>query len=589
MSTLAKRDFRLYFGLYLPYRLRLIGLFVLYAIKHGVWMVFPLLIKQVIDVYIPHGEVRKIFLCIPVVLAMGVVNLLCHSPYRALVAELLKSVSRDLRTQIINKLQILSLSFLSHTETGRYYSKIMVDVNKLEGLGNVVLTQMTGAVFTFVYASVFLLLVNAKMLLAFLVIVPVYVLIYRIFHRRFEKYQHQVRMADEDLSQSVNQFIQTSSLSRIHGEEEFERNRVVERGDRIVEKYKRISFSLGIFNILIATSSQMFQISIIAFSALAVISGHMTLGALVIFYQYMTQMVNSVISFIDIFPSFVESAESLRSIQEILNTPDIEQNEAKRKIPSVRGEIEFRDVDFCYEPGKKALDCVSVKILQGQTIALVGASGSGKSTFVNAALGLLRPHKGRIFVDGQDVNDIDMRVVRKFVGVVTQQPILFRGTIAENIAHAKVKIDEAEVIEAAKRANAHEFIETMPKQYQTMVGEQGATLSGGQRQRIAIARAILRKPSILVLDEATSALDSISEREVQKGILYLLGRQTTLTIAHRLSTIRDADLILVFRQGRIIERGTHSQLLQAAGTYASMFAAQSMTIAEDSPAEPSFI
>jgi ATP-binding cassette subfamily B protein len=475
-------------------------------------------------------------------------------------------------------LQILSLNQSNKTETGRYYSKIMLDVVKAENLANTIFNNVFGAVFSVVYAIVVLSFVDSKLMLWFFLVVPVYVMIYRLFSGRFRKYQHQARKADEDLSQAVNQFIQTSLLTRVHGEEAFEARKIDDKGLTVIQQYKKISGSIGAFGISIATISQVFQITIVSFSAIMVMKGSLTIGGLILFLNYMQQIVGSVNMVMDLFPTFTEASESIRSIREILDSPDIEQNESKPVLKNIKGRIEFENVMFSYTGERQALEDINLVIEPGTTVALVGPSGSGKSTLVNMALGMLRPQQGICRVDGNDINNIDMRSVRRFVGVVTQQPILFYGTVAENIAHARIDTPRNQIEDAAKKANAHEFIMAMDKGYDTIIGEQGTTLSGGQRQRIAIARAILRKPSILILDEATSALDSLAEREVQTGIDAMLGRQTTLTIAHRLSTVRKADLIIVLNNGKIVETGTHASLLKQNGMYVQLHNAQTFLV-----------
>jgi ABC-type multidrug transport system fused ATPase/permease subunit len=223
-----------------------------------------------------------------------------------------------------------------------------------------------------------------------------------------------------------------------------------------------------------------------------------------------------------------------------------------------------------YDGYKAALQKINAHIEPGLTVGLVGKSGSGKSSFVNLILGLYRPQQGCVKIDGQDINMLDMRSVRRFCSVVSQDPILFRGTIFENIAHGLPNASLAQVMQAAEVANAQEFIYQMPQGYNSLVGEGGVTLSGGQKQRIALARAVLRNPAILILDEATSALDTASEKKVQAAIDRMSGNQTTFIIAHRLSTVRNVDIILVFKNGQICEQGSHDELLATQGEYASL-------------------
>ena len=262
---------------------------------------------------------------------------------------------------------------------------------------------------------------------------------------------------------------------------------------------------------------------IVAVCATLVMRGEMLIGSLVLFLTYITQLTNTVTNIINQFPTITEFAESVYSINEVLDAAEEERNDGKDKPVAIAGQIEFQAVDFSYGNGPQVFAGLSVVIERSATVALVGASGSGKTTFVNLALGLVQPQRGRILLDGRDLVSLDMRHVRKQVGVVTQEPIIFRGTVYENIAHGREDFDKQAVREAARRANAHDFIAALPDGYDTVVGERGATLSGGQRQRIAIARTIFRRPAILVLDEATSALDAEAEREVQKGSMLCWG------------------------------------------------------------------
>jgi ATP-binding cassette subfamily B protein len=274
-------------------------------------------------------------------------------------------------------------------------------------------------------------------------------------------------------------------------------------------------------------------------------------------------------------PQIGKGLESVRSIGEVLQAPDLEQNDGKAEVTGVLGRFEFRDVTLTYpDSDRPSLEGFDLEVRPGETIALVGGSGAGKSTVLNLVIGFLRPTGGRILLDGADMETLDLRDYRSFLSVVPQESILFEGSVRDNVTYGMADVPDDRVRAALRDANATEFIDRMPQGLDTVVGERGARLSGGQKQRLAIARALIRDPRVLVLDEATSALDSRSEALVQQALGRLVRGRTVFVVAHRLSTIRTADRIVVMDEGRIVEIGSHAELLRRGGAYAGLQAAQ---------------
>ncbi len=542
----------------------------------------PVLFKIIVDRYVPAGDKVSIIVMIFVALGFSLINTMFHAAYWVNYIGVVKSVSRDLRHMIVARLQMLSLSYHNQSETGRYFSKIVSDVERTEQFAHVAANNLFSGAFYLCFLCGVLGYINYRVLLIFFLVTPVYYILIGLFRRAAQRSRHHERLARENLSARVSSFLQCSLLARLHGHEDFEQRKVDIGSDEVTEKSTAAEGTVALFNALTTGVSTSFNYTVLAVTSFCVIDGTLTIGEMFLFASYTGMLMNQINALLGVWPIITLFNESVSSLQEILAAPDLEYNHGKRALAKVNGDVKLENVTFSYNPGQPVLKDVNVHIEPGMTVGLVGKSGSGKSTFVNLILGLFRTQNGLVMIDDVPVNELDMRTVRKFVGVVSQSPILFTGTIFENIVHAYQSTPLEKVVAAAKKANAHDFIVEMKNGYDSPAGENGVMLSGGQRQRIALARTLLREPSILVLDEATSALDSESERAVQRAIDNLVkSRQmTTFVIAHRLSTVRHVDLLLIFRDGQIVERGSHEELVALNGEYANLLAYQSL---EDAP------
>ncbi len=381
----------------------------------------------------------------------------------------------------------------------------------------------------------------------------------------------------EVLSSRVGEMASLIPVTRAHGLEETAVTRVAHGADGV----RRAGLHLDMLNGHVASISwvamQLLGVGCLVLAALFSLTGVLpiTPGEVVLLSTYFTLLTQGLTQLLMLIPVGARGLESVRSIAEVLQEPDLELNEGRDAVADVSGEIDLHAASHRYAgAGDDALHRIDLRIPAGATVAFVGSSGSGKSTMLNLVLGFLRPTSGRILLDGRDMQELDLRTVRRFVSVVPQESVLFEGTIRENVAYGLRDVDDARIERALRDANAWEFVQDQPHGWDTVVGERGARLSGGQRQRLAIARALVRDPRILLLDEATSALDPESEELVKDALGRLMQGRTTLVVAHRLSTVRQADTIVVLEGGRIVEQGSHAELLERGGRYAHLHLTQ---------------
>lgn len=564
-----------------PYRGRLVWSTLFHLIEMMPHLAYPIVTMFIVDYLIPAQDKGGVFTSLAAIVVLLGITAFFFTAYRGAWFQTLMRVSRDLRNQIVRRLQILSLAFHDHNHTGRYFSKIMTDVERTQGFADTAMQSGVSILGMSAVSCVILATVNWRIMLLILAFAPAFQVVRWIFRHRMQVSRRNARVARENLSATVSNFLQSSLLARMHGHEGYENRKVDDSNKVNASKAVDATADVALFSVVNTSCTVFFHFLIMAFCAVAVMEGRLSFGEMLLFNAYSNRMMSHLQQLFNLYPQVTVFCESVTSIKEIIDAPDIEYNQGKRKVEAVAGRVGFDRVSFAYshEAGP-VLREVTLDVEPGMRVGLVGRSGSGKSTFVNLLLGLYRTEQGVVSVDGMPINSLDMRTVRRQIGVVSQDPVLFSGTILENIVHAYQDTPLEEVVEAARKANAHEFISRLPEGYESPVGEGGTLLSGGQKQRIALARTFLRKPAILVLDEATSALDSESERLVQEAIERLSERITTFIIAHRLSTVRQADLILVFREGEIVERGTHDELLAQHGEYANLLMYQSFDAAQ---------
>jgi len=483
-----------------------------------------------------------------------------------------QSVIYRMRTEIFGHLMRLSLSFFDRNQVGKLMSRVQNDVEQLQELVTQGMLALLTSVLTLVGIAVIMITRNPRLALLTLTVVPVLaVLIYvwqKYARRAFIKVRRAIATVNSQLQEDMSGVRVVQSLSR-EGEnmEQFDE---VNRAhlDANITAVRLEALIMPMVNILTGAA---FAIVIIV-GGFQVLDGVMTIGILVSFLLYVQRFFEPVL---ELSMQYTELQRAMASGARIFEILDVEEEIKDRpgaaELPPVKGNIEFKDVGFSYEPDTEVLHHINLAIRPGETVAIVGQTGSGKSSLVSLIARFYEVNKGEVTVDGHDVRDVTQESLRRQIGIVPQDPILFSGSIAENIKYARPDATRDEVVAVAKTVGAHPFISRLKDGYDAPVGQRGGSLSAGQRQLICLARAILADPAILILDEATSNVDTNTERIMQRALRKLTQGRTCLTIAHRLSTVTGADRIIVLEHGNIVEEGSHQELLARGGLYAHMY------------------
>ncbi len=522
---------------------------------------------------------RQIIINLVIIAVLALQNIPNQSFFIYFLAKAVREIEGSLRLSLVRKLQQLSLSFHDRTHSGAIQSKILRDVESIRNLIMVGMNSLLPAVVTFLFALTMTLLKEPWIAGLFLVSIPLAVVIIKVFRERMKNTNTVLRQDMERMNEQLSEMIEMIPVTKAHGLEETELNRLEKQFSVIQVNGLKLDVMSALFGAINWVGFQILQILCLAVTILFALRGRIQIGDVVLFQGLYASVLNAVSSILNIYPDLERGMEAINSIGEVLADEEIEENEGKELVQHVSGSIEFDHVYFSYPNTKAhAIEDFSLSIESGQSVAFVGPSGSGKSTLMQLVLGLRRPQGGRILLDGKDMATLDMRTFRTFVSVVPQSVILFSGSIADNITYGLREYTESQLVEAARKANALEFIQALPRGFETPIGEYGSRLSGGQRQRLAIARALIRNPRVLILDEATSALDAESERQVQIAIEQAMQGRTTLIVAHRLSTIRNANLIVVLDKGHIAETGSYRQLICNNGPFYRLVRLQEMNL-----------
>ena len=555
------------------------------ALIQLITVALPQLIRWLIDRGIYGGDMQQLNIAVAALLLLTLLKSFFTYYQGRWSEEVSQQVAFDLRNEIQDKLNLLSFSFHDQTEAGQILSRSIQDVERLRFLsGRAVLRIVEGTILLLVTVGV-LFFMNAQ--LSWLVVLTLPLLANRAL--AFGKILRPLSIRIQDqlgvLTTRIEQNLRGAQVVKAFAQEDRETDAFLVENERWFSLSARAAREQAISAPLLAFISNLGTLFIIWYGGSLVMQGSLTLGELVAFTTYLAQLVRPINLMGRIIPVLAIATSSGERIFEILDAiPDVDDRPESKPVENLRGEVRFEHVSFKYAFSRNVLNDVHFNARPGQIFALLGMTGSGKSTLINLIARFYDATAGRVLIDGNDVRDLQLRSLRQNIGIVLQDTVLFAASIRENIAFGNPHANEEEIIQAAMDAQAHDFILQMSDGYDTRVGERGTTLSGGQKQRIAIARALLTNPRILILDDATSSVDTRTERRIQQALNRLMEGRTTFVIAHRLSTIRRADQILVLDKGRIAAQGTHEELLVSSPLYSELYDLQLRSQEEDKEA-----
>lgn len=489
----------------------------------------------------------------------------------------------EMRLDLYRRLQSLSMRFFRESRTGKLMLRLMGDINAVLDMitDGYMKALMDGVTVIAVLIAIF----SVDWRLAFIVLaaMPIYVAAFLSLNPRLRKSGRDARRERSALSGHLQEKIAGAIIVKAFAQEAAESERVEAQTGRLRDRLIEKARWGGLLNAVANTTVALGGALVLWIGGRGVLAGEMTTGSLMAFYALSAMLFPPLRRLAKTNETYQSSRVSLDRILDFFDdTEAFLEHPGGMPLEITHGAVSFENISFSYQPEKPVLQGVSLRAHAGETVALVGSNGAGKTTLINHLLRFLTPDGGQVLIDGQDIQKADLKSLRRQIGVVTQETILFSGTIADNIRYGLPEATDEQIIEGARVANAYDFIMALPNGFQTDVGERGQRLSGGQLQRIALARAVLSDPRILVLDEATSAVDAESEGLIQEALARLTQGRTTFVIAHRMSTVRRADRIVVMEHGRIVEEGRHDELLARGGSYRKLFAEQLF----ETPAHP---
>ena len=538
-------------------------------------LVFPYVSRNTMNSLLPQKLFTAFFAVMGILLAAYLLRALFQYLVTIIGHRMGTLVEADMRRDLFTHMQTLSFSFFDRNRTGVLMARVTSDLFEIVELAHHGPENLLTCGVTLIGSLIVLLTVNWKLAMVLVILLPGSV-IFAIWQRvNMQIANREVKVRTGEINAAIESGISGIRTSKAFAAEKAEDRKFDEANEAFKKSKVRYYRAMGLFNAGIEASVGVMQVSCIAFGGFLIMRGEMDLVDLLTFSLYISAFLSPIRKLVQFMEIYAQGSAGFERFLELMRTqPEITDSPKAVELKDVRGEVRLDHVVFAYRDGPEVLKDVSLTVHPGETFALVGSSGGGKTTICHLIPRFYDVTAGTVYVDGQDVRNLTQESLRRNIGIIQQDVFLFAGTIMDNIRYGSPEADDRAVIEAAVRAEIHADILRMPDGYQTYVGERGVVLSGGQKQRIAIARVFLKNPKILILDEATSALDSVTEQKIQHSLDLLSHGKTCIVIAHRLATVRNADRIAVIEDGSLAEQGTREQLLEQGGRYAELEAAQ---------------
>lgn len=564
-----------------PYMLRVVIAIVCIILAAAANLYVPWIIKDVIDDVLTAKDMAMLNIIAGGIIVVFLLRGIFFYGQTYLMAFVGQRVIIDIREALYRHLQRLSLSYFETRRTGAIMSYITNDVAALQSaLVESVIEMLTESV-VLVGSMAAMFFIHWKLSLLTFITLPLVFQAINVFGKKLRRAGAVMQERAADITSVLQETVLAVRVIKSFVREDYEIERFGRENYHNFRAQMKSAQLMATLTPLIEFLAAIGVTVIIWYGGHEVIGGNLTTGALMAFLIYVVNLSNPIKRLSRVYGNIQKALAAAQRVFEVLDTePEIQDQPGAADLPSINGEVAFHNVSFEYKPGEPALVDISLTARPGQVVAIVGPSGAGKTTIANLIPRFYDPSAGYIAIDGTDIKTVTLASLRRQIGIVPQETMLFNGTVYENILYGDLDAPREAVIAAAKAANADNFIMEMPQGYETQIGERGAKLSGGQRQRIAIARAILKNPRVLILDEATSALDTESEALVQEALDKLMVGRTSFVIAHRLSTVQRADVILVMERGRITEKGSHATLINTGGLYSKLYQVQFESRAE---------